>query len=92
MADREERDQAISELHDFIQSKSTTLGPADDEENDGSPMENAFLTQWVLVTAWVDENGQTFLTRLTPKEVPQWQRQGLLHEGLYGFGDYGPFD
>lgn len=80
-----EQIQARSDLHDFMQARSALLGPWDE---DGDPVgEHKYLTGWVLMAAWTDEHGGTFLMRICSENLPGYQRVGLLHEGLYGFDD-----
>lgn len=72
-----EQDQARTVLHDTLQQHAHQVGP-----DDGKPV---FLEQWVLVAAWTDAEGESFLSRITSKSLPIHAREGLLHQGLYGW-------
>lgn len=77
---------ARDEVHDLLQRHVKLLGPWD-ETGDMDVPENVFLEEWVLVTAWTDQEGGTWLTRIPSKDLPGYRRDGLCHQGLYGFED-----
>lgn len=69
-------------LHDFLQANSREFGPWDEDTGETIPEQ-----VWVVVVAWTDESGGSWLTRMPSRGLPGYQRNGLLHEGLYGFED-----
>ena len=83
-ADRASRLNAAAEaIHDFLQRSADSIGPVG-EDMEGAP-ETAFIEQWVVVAAWTDGEGSTWLTRFGPPSQPAYQRDGLLHQALYKF-------
>lgn len=62
-------------LHDFLQNQ----GPPGEEIHQGS-----LLTGWVLVTAWVDDDGDHWLVKAHAAEIQAWTARGMLHEVLEG--------
>ena len=54
---------------------------------DGDEVE-AMLTKFVLVSEWVDTEGNRYLTKRSAtgmgENIPHWDEKGLLHEGLFG--------
>lgn len=79
--------EARERVHDLLAELADVLGPGGyDGFDDGEgPTGRVFLNGWVMMLAWVDEEGETFLTRQGSANLPAYQRVGLLHEGLYGF-------
>ena len=73
-----EQEEGINRIEAAIQGVGYMPTPDDDEYPSGA----AFLSQWVLVAAWVDEDGELFLTRMFPKGTPGYAAKGLLAEGL----------
>ena len=45
------------------------------------------LTSWVLVSEWMDAEGNRWLDRLWHPGTSRWLRAGMLHEALYGTDD-----
>lgn len=82
-----EQQAARDELHDLLQRHCKLLGPWDETGEMGPIPENVFVNGWVIMASWVDEEGDTYLTRIPSKNLPNFARAGLLHEGLYGFED-----
>lgn len=62
-------------LHKFLQEQ----GPPDPETHP-----SALLTGWVVVTSWVDGEGDRWLTKGFAAEMPHWAASGMHHEALYG--------
>lgn len=81
--------QARDRIHDLLAELADLIGPAFDGEGDMEPGEEptgaVFLSEWVLVSSWVDQEGEGFMTRITSANLPGHHQVGLLHEGLYGF-------
>ena len=44
----------------------------------GSTFENSVCTSWILVTEWVDADGNCWLQENRTSEMPPWKRQGIL--------------
>jgi len=44
----------------------------------------ALLTGWVVVTEWIDEDGETWLSKSHSASVSHWAANGMHHEALYG--------
>lgn len=70
-------DERRDRLHRFLQED----GPAD------PAAKGALLAGWVIVTAWIDPNGERWLTKAHAAELPSWAANGLHHEALYGDWD-----
>lgn len=81
-----EQKAARDELHDLLQRHAKLLGPWN-EDGDTDVPEKVFLEDWVFVAAWTDEDGGSWLTRIPSKGLPAYRRDGLCHQGLYGFED-----
>lgn len=62
---------------DAIQETLQTLGRPG---GDGS----ALLVGWALVTEWMDERGERWLTKAHSASVTHWAANGMHHEALYG--------
>ena len=86
-----EQAKAQNEIHDLLAGLADVIGPRFDGQGDLEPDEmpegSVFLGEWVAVLSWIDEAGESFTTRITSANLLQHHRVGLLHEGLYGFGD-----
>lgn len=81
-----EQTVARDELHDLLQRHASVLGGGWVDDPDGEPQaEQVFLDAWVLVASWTDAEGQGYMTRIPSKNLPSYQRSGLLWEGLHGF-------
>lgn len=88
-------DQAVARdrIHDLLAELADLIGPRwdgqtdDDLEPEDQPVGQAFISEWVLIAAWVDEDGNGYTTRVGSANLLTHHRVGLLHEGLYGFGD-----
>lgn len=61
-------------IHEAIQA----AGP---EFDDGS---RAVLTGWALVSEWMDENGERWLSKAHAAGTAQWGANGMHHEAIYG--------
>lgn len=86
-----EQQAAQNRIHDLLAELADLIGPKFDDESgldpDELPEGSVFLGEWVAVLSWIDETGDSFTTRITSANLLQHHRVGLLHEGLYGFGD-----
>lgn len=78
---------ARDEVHDLLQRHASLLGPWAETDDMEAPDESVFLEGWVLMASWTDGAGVGWLTRIPAKNLPNYARAGLLHEGLYGFED-----
>lgn len=72
-------DERRDRLHAFLQSE----GPPDPEQN----QRGALLTGWVVVSAWVDPDGERWIAKAHAAELTYWAANGLHHEALYGDWD-----
>lgn len=69
-------------LHEAIQSTTST----------DSDLDGAILLGWITVAEWMAPSGDRWLSRVdgnaTGGGLPEWTREGLLHNALYsgGFG------
>ncbi len=55
----------------------------DDEETD-EPIEGCLLSEWVLVSSWMDpQDGQAYTVVLDSENNAVHHRRGLLHTALY---------
>lgn len=66
-------DPRRDEIHELLQRQ----GPPDFDKS-------AVLTGWVVVTEWMDEDGERWLSRGHAASIPTWHANGLHHEVLYG--------
>ena len=46
--------------------------------------EGRVLTGWIIVSEWMDPDGERWLGRMHSATTPAWTAKGFLHEGLYG--------
>lgn len=82
---------ARDRIHDLLAELADLIGPtfggqaAEELDADEMPQGQVFLGEWITVLAWVDETGESFLTRIGSANLLSHHRAGLLHEGLYGF-------
>lgn len=44
----------------------------------------ATLTGWVIVSEWMDDDGDRWLSRGWAASKAKWEVDGMLHEVLYG--------
>lgn len=65
-------------LNEFLQEQGP---PTDDDEH---PQGAAVLVGWVVVTDWMDETGERWITRGFSASKVKWDADGMLHEALYG--------
>lgn len=73
------RENATSSEREKVHDAIAGLAPELVEEITG-PM----LTEWVLLTAWVDAEGEAYTARMDAPQMREHHRLGLLHEALYG--------
>lgn len=55
------------------------IGPPGKEE-----LGSAVLTDFVVMAAWMDEDGERWLSRMYPPETPYWVAIGMLRDGELG--------
>jgi hypothetical protein len=60
-------------MHAALQSISQDEMPA-----------GAVLTGWVLVSEWMDTDGERWLTKGHSASKAEWEAAGMHHEALYG--------
>lgn len=82
---------ALERVHDLLAELADLIGPAygatlDEIDVDDLPTGSVFLGEWAAVLSWVDETGEAFLTRISSVNLLGHHRDGLFHQGLYGFG------
>lgn len=85
-----EMEAARNRIHDLLAELADILGPGADGaelEAGEDPEGQLFLSEWVIVTAWVDETGHSFTSRYGSPGIALHHLKGLLHEGLFGFED-----
>lgn len=66
-------DERRDALHEFLQGQ----GPKDVEKQ-------AVLVGWVVVSDWMDEDGDRWLSKAHSASIPEWAAAGLHHEALHG--------
>lgn len=66
-------DERRDEIHTLIQKQ----GPAGVDRN-------AVLVGWAIITDWMDDEGERWLTKAHSASIPVWSANGLHHEALYG--------
>src|SRR5690606_38890149 len=79
---------AAGRISDLLTELADLVGPRmepGDLDDDDQPVGQVFLSSWVLVGAWIDEDGDSYLTRVWSPGTPGYQRNGLLHAGLHDF-------
>lgn len=88
-----EQRKAQNRIHDLLTELADIVGPSfdgqaeEDLDPDEMPQGAVFLGEWVMVMSWMDETGSSFTTRIESANLLMHHRKGLLHEGLWGFGD-----
>lgn len=60
-------------IHDVLQANS----PAHTERG-------GILTGWVVVTEWMDTEGERWLAKAHSSSLVPWSASGFHHEALYG--------
>lgn len=66
-------------LDDLLRQHSSEVGPHIlDDEDDLGPVENPILSEWVLMTAWIDAEGDTHYVRVCSPKLPAHHRLGLI--------------
>lgn len=79
---QEDGRQAIASA---IQDSEPVLGPGkleDSDQLDEPPNGPCLLSEWVLVMNWVDEDGKSFITKLTSEGLLDHHSNGLLWTAL----------
>lgn len=74
--DGDERREALTR---FLQEQGP---PREDDER--NPEGAVILTGWVIVSDWMDETGERWITRGYSASKAKWEADGMLHEVLYG--------
>lgn len=93
MKPTERQEWAQNRIHDLLAELAELIGPAGDgqaEEDldpDEMPQGAVLLPEWVTVMSWVDETGAGFTTRTMSPGLASHHLSGLLHDGLWRFGD-----
>lgn len=85
MTSEADRTAAAGRITDLLNELADLVGPRmypEDLDADDEPVGQVFMSAWVLVGAWVDEEGNNFTTRVWTPGIPAYQRDGLLHAGL----------
>jgi hypothetical protein len=62
---------------DRIHALLQELGPSSEG------YEGALLTGWVVLSSWVDTDGETWLAMGHAAETPRWTAKGMMHEALF---------
>ena len=61
-----------SRIHGAIQNEAPGL----------AEKQNAMLSGWLLVTEWIDEDGQRWMAHMGDDESPAWTRMGFLKAAM----------
>lgn len=72
------RSDATSPEREKVHDAIASLAP---ELVDG--VNGPMLTEWVLITAWVDQDGEPYTARMDAPQMRVHHRFGLLHDALY---------
>lgn len=72
---RDESDPQRDAIHERLQEVGVING------REGKA---AVLTAWAVVTEWMDEDGEKWLTKSHSASIPTWTAGGFHHEALYG--------
>lgn len=85
--------EALQALEGVISNYADVFGPVDDSDAEPdnarsytaeelgqmTPIKNAVLSQWILLTAWTDmEDGTPYTSAYTSPGMPTFHRVGLL--------------
>jgi hypothetical protein len=70
---RDDSDERRDAIHALLQEQ----GPAGVERN-------AVLVGWAIVSDWMDDEGERWLTKAHSANIAAWHATGLHHEALYG--------
>jgi len=70
-------DPSRDRIHEVLQEVGVLNGHEDEDRR-------ALLTGWVVVTEWIDEDGETWLSKAHSASVLHWAANGMHHEALYG--------
>lgn len=81
--------------HDDLETETTRIAEAIQGEmaHSATDGEHAALTGFVLVSEWIDLNGEKWILRNSgcpAGQLPKWTADGLLHYALYKLGDPPP--
>lgn len=63
---------------DAIHAALQETGPLNTEDK------SAVLSGWVVVTEWMDEDGDRWLAKAHAASLTNWTAAGFHHEALYG--------
>lgn len=73
----DESDPQRDRIHEVLQEVGILNG------GDGSDRA-AVLTGWAIVTQWMDEDGNTWLSKSHSAAIQFWAANGMFHEAIYG--------
>lgn len=80
------RSVAVKALDNFIQSAADVIGPAEMRQDadlfEFWPEGHTICTGWVLMTTWMDEEGELFRSAMTSPDMPDHVYAGILTMGL----------
>lgn len=77
MSDSPRYASAQERLHKAIATEYELIAPESDE--DAEVKGNCLLSEWVLVSNWVDEDNLTWTVTLTSPNLPRTSKIGLLY-------------
>jgi hypothetical protein len=80
---------AMDAPEEDFQAARVTLHDQISETIAGLSSKTEFVDEWVIVVSTTDEDGESSLARVGSPNLLSHHRDGLLHEGLYGFGGEG---
>lgn len=63
----DEAEQKLKAVNDAIQGLATLLAP-----------EGAMCTTWILITEWIDSDGNFWFSSHTEPEQPVWKQIGMV--------------
>ena len=76
--------KSVKERREALYATISDNGPVEGNEN----LETSTCVGWVLVTEWMDGEGERWLNRIAGNaggdNMVHWTANGLLHEALYG--------
>lgn len=71
-------DPSRDRIHEVLQEVGVLNGGTNHEGR------SALLTGWVVVTQWIDDDGETWISKAHSSSLQYWAANGMHHEALYG--------
>lgn len=77
--------ESVNRIHDAIAREFAVMGPGfeDHDDENEQPSGQCLLSEWVIVSNWVDEENDTFTVTFGSHGLSRTHRIGLLDSHLH---------